>query len=135
VIGRAAIGAAIVAAIAAAATPYGRAAETDWSQAERVTVVAIEYRFEPNRLEFHRGVAYRLHLENAGKEMHEFTAPAFFKAVDIRNPDALNPDRTELAVQPGEQKDLYFVARDPGHYSLVCADHDWAGMTGDITIE
>ena len=38
-------------------------------------------------------------------------------------------------VRPGETKNLYFVSREPGHFPLWCADHDWAGMTGDITIE
>jgi len=38
-------------------------------------------------------------------------------------------------LQPNEQKDLYFIARRPGQYDMRCADHDWAGMTGDITVE
>jgi len=41
----------------------------------------------------------------------------------------------EVVLQPNEQKDLYFVALRPGHYDMWCADHDWAGMIGDITVE
>jgi len=107
---------------------------TDWSKAQTVTVATVEYAFKPNSLSFHKGVAYRLHLDNQGKETHEFTAPDFFKAIRIRNPKVVNADLIEIVIQPGQQKDLYFVALQPGAYKLVCSDHDWAGMTGDITI-
>jgi uncharacterized cupredoxin-like copper-binding protein len=108
---------------------------TDWSKAQTVTVVTTEYGFEPNRLTFRAGAPYRLHLENRGKELHEFTAPAFLQNAEIRNRDAVNADRTEISIQPGEQKDVYLVPRQPGRYPLACADHDWAGMTGEITVE
>jgi len=52
----------------------------------------------------------------------------------FRNPEVLNADRTEIDVQPGRSKDLWFVATTPGAYKLACPDHDWAGMVGDITI-
>ena len=112
-----------------------RAAGVDWSQARSVTLTAVEYAFEPKHLIFRRDVAYRLHLENHGRELHELTAPDFFKSVELRNPDALNREHTEIVLQPNEQKDLYFVALRSGHYDIWCADHDWAGMTGDITVE
>jgi len=109
-------------------------AATDWSKAETVTVVTTEYGFEPNRLTFRAGMPYRLHLENHGKETHEFTAPGFLQGAEIRNPTAVNADRTEILVQPGEQKDVFLVPRR-GRYPLRCADHDWAGMTGEIVVE
>jgi uncharacterized cupredoxin-like copper-binding protein len=115
-------------------SPIGGAHATDWSKAKQVTVATIEYAFKPKSLTFKKGVAYRLHIDNQGKETHEFTAPDFFKAIDMRNPDVLNADHTEIVVQPGEKKDLYFVAPQPGAYKLRCSDHDWAGMIGDITI-
>src|SRR5471032_3336141 len=60
-----------------------------WSDAQLVTVVMAEYRFTPDHLGFRQGVRYRLRLENAGAELHEFTAPAFFKAIDLANPEIL----------------------------------------------
>jgi uncharacterized cupredoxin-like copper-binding protein len=107
----------------------------DRSQPRAVTVVATEYEFSPATLTFRRGALYRLHLENHGKEQHEFTAPEFFKAVRLRNPEALNADRTEAEIPPGAAKDLFFVPQQPGHYPLRCSDHDWAGMTGAITVK
>jgi len=114
--------------------PLAAAPAAEAPQPKTVTVLMVEYAFKPAQLSFRRGVAYRLHLDNRGKETHEFTAPDFFKAIDMRNPEVVNADRTEIAVQPGTTKDLYFVARQPGAYGLHCADHDWAGMVGHITI-
>jgi uncharacterized cupredoxin-like copper-binding protein len=107
----------------------------DWSNAQLVTVVATDYRFEPAVLRFRAKVPYRLHLENRGRDFHEFTAPAFFKAVELKDPDALNAERTQVPLQPGEQRDVYLVPREAGTYVLTCADHDWAGMSGQIVVE
>jgi uncharacterized cupredoxin-like copper-binding protein len=106
----------------------------DWSKARKITVVTVEYAFKPASLTFHQGVAYRLHVDNQGKETHEFTAADFFKTIEMRDTKALNADQTEIVVQPGEKKDLYFVAKQAGSFKLRCSDHDWAGMVGDITV-
>jgi uncharacterized cupredoxin-like copper-binding protein len=111
------------------------AVAADWSAAQILTVTTGEYEFAPKRLVFKRGVAYRLHIDNRGSEMHEFTAPEFFKDAEIRDPAVLNADRTEIEIPPGKAKDLEFVAQRAGRYKLRCSDHDWAGMIGEITVE
>ena len=123
------------AAVLATAVPGRGAAAADWSQSWPVTVTTEDYAFDPSSLTFKAGGIYRLHVENRGKELHEFAAPDFFRAIRMRNPQALNADRTEIAVPPGQSKDLYFIARTPGSFPLICPDHDWAGMVGRITIE
>ena len=120
--------AALVLVLAATTSP-------DWSRAQTITLIATEYGFDPDRLTFRVGVPYQLHLENRGKELHEFTAPAFLKSVELGNPAGLNADRFEVVIRPGEQKDLYLVPRQAGRFPFTCADHDWAGMTGEITVE
>jgi uncharacterized cupredoxin-like copper-binding protein len=125
--------AAAIGALLAVTAPAAVAA--DWSQAQPVTVTTRDYEFSPSRLVFKRGVAYRLHIDNPGKEMHEFTAPEFFKAAEIRDPSVLNADKTEIEVPPGKAKDLEFVVQRAGRYPLRCSDHDWAGMIGEITVE
>jgi plastocyanin len=107
----------------------------DWSTAQTVTIIGKDYAFEPNKLTLRIGTPYRLRFENRGKELHELTAPAFLQTVEVGNPDVLNADRTELAVYPGEQKELLFVPIRAGRYPFICADHDWAGMTGEIVVE
>lgn len=123
------------AAFGAYATGGAGAQTVDWAAAQTVTVVTTEYRFTPDKLTFRRGVPYRLHLENSGNELHEFTATAFFKILRIGNPEVLAQGAPEIVLQPKEQKDLYFIAEQSGRYQLTCADHDWAGMIGEIVIE
>jgi uncharacterized cupredoxin-like copper-binding protein len=100
-----------------------------------VAVVMVDYRFIPDHLTFEHDVRYRLHLENHGKETHELTAPTFFATADIDNPGYLNRERSEILMQPGDVKDIYLTPRRPGTYDLRCADHDWAGMVGGITVK
>ena len=100
-----------------------------------LAVSLIDDRFVPDHLLLRHGVHYRLHLENHGKDQHEFTAPKFFASVKIDNPAALNRERTEVVLQPGESRDVFLTPQRPGTYNLICADHDWDGMTGDITVE
>ena len=129
-IGVVVIGLAAPAAVAAAAN-----AAMDTAPAQSVTVVTSDYHFSPDKLAFKRGIAYRLHIENHGKEMHQFNAAAFFQSVELGDPQVLNADRTEIALHPGEAKDLTFVPRQAGQYRLICPDHDWTGMIGEITVE
>ncbi|HZQ74799.1 MAG TPA: cupredoxin domain-containing protein [Burkholderiales bacterium] len=111
------------------------AADIDWAGARSVTVGMVDDVFVPDKLTFKAGVPYRLRLENRGKEMHEFTAPEFLKTVEVKNPEVLEQAGNEVLVQPGNAKELLFVARKPGRYPLTCADHDWDGMVGEITVE
>jgi uncharacterized cupredoxin-like copper-binding protein len=98
-------------------------------------IVMIDYKFQPDHLALQHGVPYRLHLENHGKETHEFTAQTFFAVSKIENPDVLNRERTEIVMQPGDVKELLVTPGPPGNYDLRCADHDWNGMTGGITVQ
>lgn len=117
------------------ATIFVPAAAKAASQPVEVDVVMIDYEFVPNHLIFQHGVDYKLHLENHGKETHEFTAPVFFAAAHIDNPGVLNREHTEILMQPGDKKDVFFTAPAPGNYDLRCADHDWYGMVGGITVK
>ena len=125
----------LIVVLGIARVAWAQAPDIDWASAQLVTVQLVDDRFVPAKLLFRRGVPYRLHLENTGADVHEFTAPEFFKAVTIRNPEVLEQGHNEVFLQPNEKKDLYFVAPTPGHYSLTCTNHDWDGMVGDITVE
>ena len=115
--------------------PVATAADFDWARAQTVAVTMTDYRFTPSHLAFHRGVPYRLSLENAGTVLHEFTAAGFFKAVSVNNPEIMTHEGQEILLRPHERKQVYLVPLQPGHYKLICADHDFLGMTGEITIE
>src|SRR5262249_53359413 len=113
----------------------GPAVAADWSQAQPITVITQDYRFKPKHLQFRVNVPYRIHLENPGKETHEFNAAKLFKRAELGNPEVLNADKTEILLQPGEQKDLLLMPTKAGKYRLICPDHDFAGMKGDITVK
>ena len=98
-------------------------------------VVMVDYSFEPDRLIFQHGVHYQLHLENHGNETHEFTAPVFFATAKIDNADVLDNKGSEVTLQPGDKKDVFLTPQQPGKYDLRCADHDWYGMVGGITVK
>jgi plastocyanin len=125
----------LVAALLALAAALLAVAAAPHSEPQTVNLIMIDYRFIPDHLIFEHDVHFRLHLENHGKETHELTAPTFFATADIDNPEALNHERTEIVMQPGETKDIFLTAHRPGTYDLLCADHDWAGMVGGITVE
>jgi len=126
------VAASLLAAIAAAPA---FAAGIDWAHAKQVNEVTTEYKFTPAHLQFRVGIPYRLHISNRGKETHEFHAPEFFAAITMRDAAPLDADHTEIVLQPGQDRDLYFVAAKSGKFPLICSDHDWAGMTGGIVVK
>ena len=77
-------------------------------------VELVDYRFIPDHLTFRHGVTYRLHLENHGKDLHEFTAPAFFAEAIVRDPGKLANGGQEVVVQPGETADIDLVPQRAG---------------------
>jgi len=107
----------------------------DWSTAQPMNILLTDNRFVPDHLTFRHAVPYRLHLENHSKDLHEFTAPEFFAAAIVGNPGVLANAGQEIVVQPGEAVDVDLVPLKPGTYTLICADHDWDGMVGEITVE
>jgi uncharacterized cupredoxin-like copper-binding protein len=106
-----------------------------WAHPQIVTVVMVDNRFEPDQLTFQHGKPYELRLENRGKDMHEFTAPAFLKAATIKDKRLLTNGGTDIVVQSGKSVRILLIAPPKGHYDLTCADHDWDGMTGGIAVK
>jgi uncharacterized cupredoxin-like copper-binding protein len=115
--------------------PATALANIDWSKAEHVRVVMSDYQFTPERLNFHHGVPTRLRLINDSGSLHDFTAAYFLKTVDLRDPGVMASSGIGITVEPHQQKDVDLIARLPGHFGLICADHDWAGMTANILVE
>ena len=106
-----------------------------WAHAEVMTVIMVDNRFQPDHLTFQAGKLYELRLENRGKDMHEFTAPAFLQAATIRDKQLLANGGKDIVVQAGKSVNIFLIAPAKGPYSLTCADHDWDGMVGSITVD
>jgi len=111
----------------------GQAADP-WSHAQPITVIMVDNSFQPDHLTFQQGKAYELRLQNQGKDMHEFTAPDFFRAATVRDKRLLANAGTEVVVQSGQSACVFLLPRVKGEYKLTCADHDWDGMVGSITV-
>ncbi|HEY6438550.1 MAG TPA: cupredoxin domain-containing protein [Acetobacteraceae bacterium] len=107
----------------------------DWSKAQTVVLLMVDDRFEPDHLSFQHGVPYRLHMANHGKDLHEFTAPEFLADALVRDQRVLANGGKEVVVQPGAEVEVYLVPMKAGTFRLICADHDWDGMVGEITVE
>ena len=113
----------------------------DWSKVETVNMTVADFEFQPASLSFQSGGIYRLHLENKGKETHYFAAEDFFKAIAANSLEQsegniANPLLREIALAPGESKDLTFIAVTKGSYDLHCSApfHEGMGMKGTIAI-
>ncbi len=118
-----------------------RVAAAEWTGAETVTVMLMEFRIAPQALVFRQGVPYHLRIENRGKLTHTFAAKGFFKAIAVQKvrlgeSEAALPYVQSIVVAGGEVTDLYFVALRPGTYDLECSVflHDVFGMTGTVEI-
>lgn len=109
--------------------------EIDWTSPEDVEVLMVDNRFVPDHLTFHHGVPYRLLLENDSKDLHEFTAPEFFADAIVRDPGILAQSGKEVVVQPGAFVYVDLMPMHPGTFNLICADHDWDGMVGEIVVD
>ncbi len=107
----------------------------DWSKAETISLLLVDDRFVPDRLTLRHGVPYLIHMENHGQNLHEFTAADFLSSAILRDQGLLVNGGKEIVVQGGWAVDLYLVATRPGTFELSCADHDWAGMMGQIIVE
>jgi plastocyanin len=102
--------------------------------ADHVTVVMVDDRFQPDHVVFRAGRPTELRLENRGKEMHEFTAPGFLHAATIKDKRALSNGGGDIVVRAGRTVRVTLVPGPAGEYPLECADHDWNGMTGSISV-
>jgi uncharacterized cupredoxin-like copper-binding protein len=123
-------------AVFALLIPVARAqSDVDWSLAQQIHVLMVDDRFVPDQLTFQHGVPYRLLVENDGKDLHQFTAPGFFADAVVRDPGFLTQDGSEIVVQPGGAVEVELMPIHPGTFRLICADHDWDGMVGQITVD
>jgi plastocyanin len=129
------LGTRLFAGVVALGLPVMVEAADRWSKAETVTVIMLDNRFQPDHLTFHAGRPYQLRLENRGKELHEFTAPGFLKAATVQDKAKLAAGGTDIVLQSGQSISVLLIAPAKGQYDLTCADHDWDGMVGGITVD
>jgi plastocyanin len=120
-------------ALALLALPAAAAAQApDWAHAQRVEVSLSSFDFTPSTIHLHAGRPVLLHLVNTGSGGHDFTAPAFFAAAQMRKPAG----KGSIEVDGHRSVDVALVPR-AGDYPLKCshAFHKTFGMTGRIVVD
>lgn len=108
----------------------------DWAQAQRVEVKLSNFDFTPSALHLRAGRPVVLHLVNTSSGGHDFSAPRFFAAAQVRPQDRGAVDEGSVEVRPGGSVDVALVPK-AGRYPLKCghAFHKMFGMSGSITVD
>jgi plastocyanin len=108
----------------------------DWAHAQRVEVQLSSFEFTPSTLHLHAGRAVVLHLVNTGSGGHDFTAPEFFAAAQIRPEDRRAVGKGSVEVRSRQSVDIALVPK-AGNYALKCshAFHKTFGMAGRIVVD
>lgn len=114
---------------------------TDWTRAEKRTILLNKFERTPETPEFKAGQPYVVRFVNEGFLVHNFTAGEFFQAIAVQrlfmaDSEASMPTLESLSVEPGEEKTLYFVPMRPGSFAVQCDEslHGIFGSPGTLTI-
>lgn len=108
----------------------------DWAHAPRVEVRLSSFAFAPSTLHLRAGRPVVLHLVNVSSGGHDFTAPAFFAAAQMRPQDRAAVGKGRIQLRGGQSADIALVPRG-GRYPLKCghAFHKTLGMSGRIVVD
>lgn len=108
----------------------------DWAHAQRVEVGLSSFDFTPSTLHLRAGRPVVLHLVNTGSGGHDFTAPAFLAAAQVRPQDRRAAGKGRIEVRSRQSVDIALVPK-AGNYPLKCshAFHKTFGMTGRIVVD
>jgi plastocyanin len=126
----------LLAGLAALACAVPSAAQPDWGQAPRVAVALSSFKFAPQTIRLRAGQPVVLHLENTGAGGHDFSAPAFFAAAQVRQQDAAKVAGGKVDVVGHASVDVALVPK-AGTYTLRCTHslHTMFGMKGTIVVQ
>jgi nitrosocyanin len=91
--------------------------------AQKVSVVAKEFTYTPNRLTVKAGQPVQLVLENKGVIEHDFVIDAFKVKMGT--------------IQPGKTGTVTFTPKAKGTFPFYCSvpGHKEAGMTGTLVVQ
>jgi uncharacterized cupredoxin-like copper-binding protein len=108
----------------------------DWAHAQRVDVQLSSFTFTPSTLHLRAGRPVVLHLVNTGSGGHDFTAPAFFAAAQVRPRDRAAVGKGSVELRGRQSADIALVPR-AGRYPLKCSHtlHKTFGMSGSIVVD
>ena len=95
----------------------------------------VDDRFEPAQVSFHSWLGRpNCGWRTAARTCTSSPRPISSAPPTLRNRRALSNAGAEVVVQPGKSVSVWLIPGKPSRYSLICADHDWDGMIGSITV-
>jgi plastocyanin len=126
----------LIACISALLPTAAAAQPADWADARRVDVQLSSFAFTPSTLHLRAGRPVVLHLVNTGSGGHDFTAPRFFAAAQLRPQDRAAVGKGSVELAGHRSADIALVPR-AGRYPLKCSHtlHKTLGMSGEIVVD
>ena len=111
-------------------------ASVDFTAAAVQRVELSNFDFNPREIRLRAGRPYTLVLANVGSGGHDFAAPEFFAAAQVRASDAAMVASGKIEVAGGTSEQVHLVPA-AGEYDLVCTHtgHALLGMKGRIIVE
>ena len=124
------------AALVMALPALAMAQEPDWSRAPTVTVTLSSFDYTPATIRLRAGEPVVLRLVNAAGKGHDFSAPEFFTAAQVRAADRALLAKGTIEVRGRGAVDLA-LRPAAGRYRLRCTHfmHSAFGMKGEIVVE
>ena len=107
----------------------------DWSKAQTVNLLMVDDRFVPDHLSFQHGVPYRFTWRTTARTCTSSPRRSSLPMPSCAIRACWRMAARRSVVQPGAEVDVYLVPMKAGTFRLICADHDWDGMVGEITVE
>src|SRR3954468_1143597 len=102
----------VFAAAASAGLAAPAFAQPDWSHAQRVEVKLANFSFTPSTIHLRAGQPVVLHLVNTASGGHDFSAPKFFDAAQVRPADRAKMDEEgDVELRGHETADVALVPK------------------------
>jgi uncharacterized cupredoxin-like copper-binding protein len=122
-------------ALVALAAPAAALAP-DWEEAQRIEITLSSFKYAPRTITLRAGRPVVLRLANVSSGGHDFTAPEFFAAAQLRAEDRAAIKGGSIEVKGRQSRDIALVPK-AGRYKLKCSHsfHKALGMTGEIVVE
>ena len=99
------------------------------------------YTFDQKELNVSSGETVRLHIINAGEEVHEFVmdsmeANAKHKEVMAKFPEMEHDDPNAVRLEPGQEAEIVWTFGKPGTFEFACLlpGHYDGGMRGALLV-
>ena len=111
-------------------------ASVNFTGAAQQRVELANFDFNPREIHLRAGRPYTLVLANVASGGHDFAAPEFFAAAQVRPDDAATIASGKVEVAGGTTQQVHLVPA-AGEYDLLCSHtgHALLGMKGKIIVE